>query len=711
MNLFPRDKTIGIFRGFREGGLEFHADLALPYRTDFQNTPMHGQLVLVQLETPNEAVLGRITSLSSEGRLTGSAGEDFNIRAMREVRAVPEQLREDYLKYRVDIRVLGVLRLNGEQDLTFVASHRRLPHVGSPVAFVDFPVLQELFGHNSEGAVVGHYALGEYVFTGGKTELAPETWVQHLSPEINVRFAAQSMVARRTFVFARAGFGKSNLNKLLFSELYRTAPTVTKRGGRKVPVGTVIFDPDGEYFWPDDKDRPGLADVPHLKDRLVVFTSRTAPSPYYESFVAAGVKLDIRTLSASDVVSLALSPDKQDQQNVAKLRSVRGQNWADLVDLVYEDGNAADPARIKVLLNAKDIGDAEVFAARSNLTRIVGMLHDPASRLMDALLTALKDGKLCVVDMSQLRGGPSLILSGLILRRIFDRNQDEFTKDNPQSIPTIAVVEEAQSVLNEKSSASQPYIEWVKEGRKYDLGAMLITQQPGSIPVEILSQGDNWFIFHLLSAADLRCVKAANAHYSDDLLSSLLNEPIPGHGVFWSSVSGRPFPIPFRAMLFEEAYKTADPDYKKPVVETYAGQLRQRLAGDLQEVVAASIEQGHTEDAAPDASHDEPSDKPADFLKLTKRRVIDALRKDVDLQSELDGRGITWGRLMYKILDKLPQTVEDRGQRAYEMVSEIADELLGPQGTGWHTEKKLVKSSGKAKTWIIKGPESQESDA
>jgi hypothetical protein len=26
---------------------------------------------------------------------------------------------------------------------------------------------------------------------------------------------------------------------------------VQKRGNRQVPVGTLIFDPDGEYFWPD----------------------------------------------------------------------------------------------------------------------------------------------------------------------------------------------------------------------------------------------------------------------------------------------------------------------------------------------------------------------------------------------------------------------------------------------------------------------------
>ena len=146
MNLFSREETIGIFRGFREGGLEFHADLALPYRSDFQNTPMHGQFVLVQLETPNEAVLGRITSLSSEGRLTGTSGEEFNIRAMREARAVPEQLREDYLKYRVDIRVLGVLRLNGDDKITFVASHRACRTLEALLRFCRMRYLRSCWG-------------------------------------------------------------------------------------------------------------------------------------------------------------------------------------------------------------------------------------------------------------------------------------------------------------------------------------------------------------------------------------------------------------------------------------------------------------------------------------------------------------------------------------------------------------------------------------
>src|SRR6266852_3878527 len=109
-HLFPRDQVVGIFRGFQQGGLEFHADLVLPYRNEFQNIPMHGEFLLVQLETPDEAVLGRITSFSSEGKLSSGTGEEFNIRAVREERSVPEDLREQYLKYRVNIRVLGVLR-------------------------------------------------------------------------------------------------------------------------------------------------------------------------------------------------------------------------------------------------------------------------------------------------------------------------------------------------------------------------------------------------------------------------------------------------------------------------------------------------------------------------------------------------------------------------------------------------------------------------
>src|SRR5690606_11651838 len=81
------------------------------------------------------------------------------------------------------------------------------------------------------------------------------------------------------------------------------------------------------------------------------------------------------------------------------------------------------------------------------MTTIVRMLHNPASRLLDHLITALKKGKLCVVDLSMLSGEVALILSGLILQYLFNENQKQFTTAEAQTIPVIAVLEEAQSVL------------------------------------------------------------------------------------------------------------------------------------------------------------------------------------------------------------------------------------------------------------------------
>ena len=123
-------------------------------------------------------------------------------------------------------------------------------------------------------------------------------------------------------------------------------------------------------------------------------------------------------------------------------------------------------------------------------------------------------------------------------------------------------------------TASEPFLAWVKEGRKYDLGALLVTQQPGSIPVEILSQGDNWFVFHLLASADLVNLQRANAHFSDDILAALLNEPIPGHGAFWSSVGGSPYPVPIRVLSFDALYRVRDPEYTRERVPTFACELR-----------------------------------------------------------------------------------------------------------------------------------------
>ena len=695
MTLFERNYVVGTFLGFSQGGLEFHAELVLPYRNEFQREPMHGQFVVVALEHDNEAVLGRITTMSAQGRLASGSGEDYAIRAVQEDRAIPEDLRQQYLKYRVDIRILGVIRERVGDRLSFVASHRRLPHVGAKVAFLAPELLKQVVGASDtdeQRAEIGFLALGEFVFSGDDERLGDQEWIQRSNPKVIPRFDISQLVSRRTFVFARAGFGKSNLLKLLFSNLYGGAeePTVIKRGNRRVPVGTIIFDPDGEYFWPDDKGRPALADVPGLRDRLVVFTDRQAPSDFYGSFVADRVRLDIRELPPAMVVGLVISPERQENQNVIKIKQLGQRPWSELVDLIYQYRNDAELNTIKTLLKLEQGQDVEALAARGNMVRVVNSLHDPSTQLLTKLKNALGEGKLCVVDISRMRGAQGLALAGVILSHLFDHNQEQFTQRESRTIPTIAVIEEAQSVLGSGAGSEGPFVSWVKEGRKYDLGAVLVTQQPGSLPGELLSQGDNWFIFHLLSSGDLRALKNANAHFSDDLLSTLLNEPLVGHGVFWSSAgdSPTPYPIPIRALSFEHANETQDPDYSRPAVNTFASSLLSRMQEKMDAVLkrAAAISPRDPVDVDIVA---EAAETPNN-LDAVKTIAIEGLRANGEFTMKVQQGGIKWGRVLYLLADEIDSDLVGMTSSDWvhqqNLVPQALDTILGIEG--WKTERR-----------------------
>ncbi|MES9806590.1 MULTISPECIES: ATP-binding protein [Streptomyces] len=704
MSLFERDKVVGTFRGFAESGMEFHADLVLPHHDDFQTMAMHGQFVLVQLEHEREAILGRITTISSQGRLVSPIGEDYATRAVRDQRPIPDELRERYLKYKVDIRILGVLRMEGDKHI-FVPSHRRLPHVGAQVALLGDDLLAEVVNakDTDDGAVpIGYLAFGEFVYAGNDKRVGDTSWMQIQQPTIMPTFQIDKLVARRSFVFARAGFGKSNLVKLLFSALYEHQPTVPRRSG-EAPVGTVIFDPDGEYFWPDFKGRPALCDVPHLRDKLVVFTNRKGPSDFYQSFVVNGVKLNIKELQASRVLGIALPPEKQDQQNVVKLKSLDGPRWSRLVDLIHRDKYGADRDQVREILHLDPGQEAETNAAIGNMTRVVNALHDPDSQLLSALKDCLSQGKLCVVDISQMRGSQGLQLAGVILGDIFEHNQNQFTEADPKSIPTIAVIEEAQSVLGGSSQSEDgPFVSWVKEGRKYDLGALLITQQPGSLPQELLSQGDNFFVFHLLSQGDLMSLKKANAHFSEDLLATLLNEPLVGNGIYWSSAPGtdrhsRPYPVSVRVLSFEDSYEMADPDYSIPALDSFAARARATVEERRTEARAASasLAASHPQSSSGGETDDAPA---ADDTAI----AIAHLRDKTEFQRKIKTpEGIKWGRIGFLLAEKAPAHAKRSGSDrdwGFALVKEALDRLHPEQ---WTTEARNEPGSTETRKWVM----------
>ena len=219
----------------------------------------------------------------------------------------------------------------------------------------------------------------------------------------------------------------------------------------------------------------------------------------------------------------------------------------------------------------------------------------------------------------------------------------------------------------------------------------MVTQQPGSLPQELVSQGDNFFVFHLLSAADLSTLKRANAHFSDDLLSSLLNEPLVGHGIFWSSAPGtdqsaRPYPLPIRVFDFSAGNSAADPSYDRDAIVCYAAQLKERYVAAVRTAAASlrrtddvEIREEHETELAEEAGDDN-----LDAQALYRRAAIDGLSADERFVAQVMQRreAVEWGTIQYWLSEYAPEPpiVDDRFKWAFDVVIEALDDILGVGG-------------------------------
>lgn len=544
MNELIEKPPVGFFKGFSESGLEFKAEIVSPYNAQYR--PMLGSFILVFVD-PQNLILGRITRFNPVGIMTGIEGDEYLADLARMKRQdIPEELKESKLRYNLNVKLLGGIEYNfNESRFIFHPSIRRLPHLGAPVKEPTVNLLKFICSLSSASddidlskpATIGYYTLGEQV-NDGKSN--PD--------ELPIQFDIEKLVAKRTFVFARAGYGKSVLIKLLVTKLYE----------KEQNVGMLIFDPEGEYAFPV-KNNPGLADIPELADKLVVFTNRKYPNldERYKKMIAGKVALNLTELRSSDVVDQCVVEEKQENIFALRLKGMRMEKWRTLIERLEKEGYGLDDAEIADLLFLNLKNDTAIISAiKNNMVPVIRSLHDPTSKMIEGIKHHLKKGHIVVIDISLLSTGTSNEICGILLNEIFNENQRTFSAgEEGQMIRTIVTIEEAQTVLSPKMKETSPYVRWVKEGRKYGLGAILVTQQPGAIANELLSQGDNFFAFHLLSEGDLKSLQRANAHFSNDILANILNEPIKGNAYVWSAPD-QPFILPVRIMNFSEYAKT-----------------------------------------------------------------------------------------------------------------------------------------------------------
>ncbi|HME55301.1 MAG TPA: DUF87 domain-containing protein, partial [Candidatus Lokiarchaeia archaeon] len=311
-----------------------------------------------------------------------------------------------------------------------------------------------------------------------------------------------------------------------------------------------VFDPEGEYAVTDQEDKPGVLDI----TPAILITMRKNVAKSIGHNVYTNLKFNLKDFSADFILPKIIPAQKHEMIFFRKLMGLNQEQWGRLVDLLYADKWKANHDEITAIIKEvkeEDSGekDESTGPIMNNLVAPIQNLHDPVSKLRHVLEIAAGKGYSVILDISLMDSYTALQFCSIVISYFFNKNQRSFTDESESLAKIVFAVEEAQSVLGTNSNASS-FVELAKEGRKYHLGGIFITQQPGSIMPEILSQGDNFFAFHMISKNDILSLQKANAHYSDDVATQLLNEPVKGKCYMW--LSQQPFVIPVKVLDFNE---------------------------------------------------------------------------------------------------------------------------------------------------------------
>ena len=196
------------------------------------------------------------------------------------------------------------------------------------------------------------------------------------------------------------------------------------------------------------------------------------------------------------------------------------------------------------------------------------------------------DERLTILDLSNVPFEVMDITVGLITRFIYDsmfwgRNEPNTGRNRPLLI----AYEEAHSYLgkNNTTYAREAVEKIFKEGRKFGLGAVVISQRPSELSETILAQVGTFIALRLTNSSDQSIVKAM----APDNMNSLINL-LPSLRIGEAVIVGEAINIPSRVRLPLQTPRpdSSDPELVKSWIKEYNS-----LHDDYKSVVTKMREQ------------------------------------------------------------------------------------------------------------------------
>ncbi|MFZ4638898.1 MAG: ATP-binding protein [Nodosilinea sp.] len=391
--------------------------------------------------------------------------------------------------YAVTVEVVGYFHAG----LGFI-NPRLAPDPGAQVCLADDHSLRQIINKKQAGEPGSAHIGSLLLRPGGR---------------VPVVLDVKELVSTHMAILAGTGSGKSYTAGVLIEELlspYNRA-------------AVLIFDPHGEYGTLTDMRGHSC------------FASDDGYSPEVKILTPEAIRIRMSSLDYYDI--LTLLPDMSDRQQailnkafslLGKHRVKGGEHRWDAQDLIsacYEADRSTD-----------DEGNEKTGSSAPALEWKLGKLErSEYFHRTDHL--APKDlftpGQVTVLQMNEISQEEQQVICAAVLRQSYQARmntaKDKITagEENYLPYPVFILVEEAHrfAPAHEPSRCKQILRTILSEGRKFGLGVGLITQRPGKLDSDVLSQCMSQFLMRIVNPVDQDSLKYGVEAAGRDLLQEL----------------------------------------------------------------------------------------------------------------------------------------------------------------------------------------------
>ncbi len=351
--------------------------------------------------------------------------------------------------------------------------------------------------------------------------------------DVDVFLNGNDVLTHHVLIPSTTGRGKSNLVKVMLWSMV---------GQGK--FGILVLDPHDEYYGRNIK---GLKDHVKAKNSLLYYSINPPPG-------ANTLVINLKSVEPEHFKGIVNFSDAQ-LQAIRSYLSTYGEDWIENI-VRGSQVQGVDPRTLVVLQRimrttlSVSLEDNELVCRNRVFSDTAG------EATADNIVQALEEGRVVIIDTSKLGDEAELLIGSIIASSVFDKYQAYKSDGKLDAKPPVSVIiEEAPRVLAAdkiEKTGENIYSTIAREGRKFKVGLIAITQLTSVIPREILTNMNTKIIFGNEMAAERSAIigSAAQDLSDDDRNIASLDK---GEAIV-SSIFTK-FAVPIYVPLFEEHTK------------------------------------------------------------------------------------------------------------------------------------------------------------